>query len=228
MRKGEFLERIMKVKGYNFPALAKLSGVPYTTIKSMFERDLVKASVDNAIKVCKALGVSVEWIYENDEFDENDIIRALNDDFKVQSSNYTVDLPLFGSIAAGALSTVDGVTKENIEFLAMPNQFLGKHSNCTNLFAMIVNGESMNKIIKHGSVVVAKPLEIDQYKSGDIVIFSYNHEYSLKRYAPDELEGFVLFKSESDDSSFKDIPIPKSEVDTLKLYGKVVYYGTTL
>ena len=137
-------------------------------------------------------------------------------------------MPLFGSIAAGVLATVDGVTKENIEFLAMPQQFLGKYSTCSKLFAMIVNGESMNKVIKDGSVIVAKPLEIDQYKNGDIVIFSYNNEYSLKRYAPDELEGFVLFKSESDDPSFKDIPVPKSELDSLKLYGKVVYYGTTL
>lgn len=139
-----------------------------------------------------------------------------------------VPVPFFGTVAAGALAAVDGVTQENVEFLAMPRQFLGKYADCTKLFAMVVNGESMNKVVKHGSVVVAKPIEIDQYKSGDIVIFSYNNEYSLKRFAPDELEGFVLFKSESDDPAFKDIPIPKSELSSLKLYGKIVYYGTTI
>lgn len=148
---------------------------------------------------------------------------------KVKLSNQSfLELPLFGSVAAGALATIEGVTPDNVEYLAMPKQFLGKYANCTKLFAMAVNGDSMNKIIKNGSIVIAKPLELSQYKDGDIVIFSYNNEYSLKRYSPNELEGYVLFKSESTDHTFKDIPVPLDDWADLKMYGKVVYYGTTL
>ncbi|MEK4426325.1 S24 family peptidase [Solibacillus sp. FSL K6-1523] len=91
-----------------------------------------------------------------------------------------------------------------------------------------MNGESMNKVIHHGSLVIAMPLALVQYKDGDLVIFSYNNEYSLKRFAPNELDGYLLFKSESTDSSFKDIPFAMVVMEELKIYGKVVYYGNTL
>ena len=138
-------------------------------------------------------------------------------------------IPLFGTIAAGALAVVDGVTPDDVEHIKIPRKFLGRYSNCSKLFAMVVNGDSMNKTINHGSIVIAKPLELDQYKDGDIVIFSYNNEYSLKRFAPNDMDGFLLFKSESTDSTFKDIPIPiNTSTEDLKIYGKVVYYGNTL
>lgn len=137
-----------------------------------------------------------------------------------------VKLPLFGSIAAGSLSTVDSTTSEKLQYINIPRSFLGKHSTCKKLFAMVVNGDSMNKIIPNESIVVVKPIEFNQYKDGDIVVFSYNNEYSLKRYCPNDLNGFLLFKCESLDNTFKDIVVP---MDTsVKLYGKVVYYGTTL
>lgn len=147
--------------------------------------------------------------------------------FNLDTFSFTF-LPRYGSIAAGALATVEGVTTESVEYLAMPKEFLGKYSNCSSLFAMVVNGDSMNKIIANESIVIAKSIELNQYNTGDIVIFSYNNEFSLKRYAPDELDGYILFKSESTDPSFKDIPIPIDSTDELKLFGKVIYYSTTL
>ncbi|WP_432702442.1 LexA family protein [Lysinibacillus sphaericus] len=156
-----------------------------------------------------------------------DLIK-IPEDQMISVSLPTYNLPLYGSIFAGALATVEGVTVDDVEFIALPKQMLGKYKNCPKLFGMIVNGDSMNKIIQHGSLVVAKPLGLDQYKDGDIVIFSYNNEFSLKRYAPNDLDGYVLFKSESTDNSFKDIPIPIDAVNDLKIYGKIIYYGTTL
>lgn len=160
------------------------------------------------------------------DLDLNDETTKVNK--VVNISDFTRQLPLYGNVAAGALATVDPITADNVEYIMIPNQFLGRYSNCEGLFAMVVNGDSMNKTIKNGSIVIAKPLELNQYKDGDIVIFSYNNEYSLKRFAPNELDGYLLFKSESSDESFKDIPIPYNEMTDLKIYGKVVYYGNTL
>lgn len=139
-----------------------------------------------------------------------------------------VKAPLFGDIAAGAMSMVEGVTTDNMQWVTIPAQFLGKYASCSDLFAMMVNGDSMDKVIPHGNVIVAKPMEFSQYKDGDIVIFSYNNEYSLKRYAPDDSEDYLIFKSESTNNDFKDIIIPKFTENNLKIYGKVVFYGTTL
>lgn len=41
-------------------SLSKESGVPYTTIRSMIERNLVNASIDNVLKICSVLGIKAE------------------------------------------------------------------------------------------------------------------------------------------------------------------------
>jgi len=146
----------------------------------------------------------------------------------IKSEEKEVKAPLFGSIAAGAMSIVEGVTTDNVQWVTIPAQFLGRYAKCSDLFAMVVNGESMNKVIPHGNVIIAKPLQLNQYKDGDIVIFSYNNEYSLKRYAPNDSEDYLIFKSESTNNAFKDIIIPKFTENNLKIYGKVVFYGTIL
>lgn len=203
-----------------------------------------KKKVDVANEL-KKHGVSETTVYSwfnGKKYPRIDKVQLLADFFGVLKSEITEEkesektvfdytstrIPLYGSVAAGALASVEGITASNVEYIMMPSQFLGKYSSCTKLFGMVVNGDSMNKIIKHGSIVIAKPLELNQYKDGDIVIFSYNNEYSLKRFSPNDLDGFILFKSESTDGSFKDIPIPFDSVDNLNIYGKVVYYGNTL
>lgn len=62
LRRGEFLTKLITDKGYTIMSLSKRSGVPYTTIRSMIERDLTNASIDNVIKISKVLGISVEAI----------------------------------------------------------------------------------------------------------------------------------------------------------------------
>lgn len=213
------------------------------------ERELSMDELVNALKKKYALTINKSTIsrWENGAEPRGKDLHYLAHYFNVSSrelmdldlpknaemnTNFTENtihhIPLYGSVVAGALAVFDGITPENVELLAIPRQFLGKHANSSKLFAMIVNGESMNKVIHHGSLVIAKPLELDQYKDGDLVIFSYNNEYSLKRYAPNQLEGYVLFKSESTDNSFKDIPFAIDVMGELKIYGKVVYYGNTL
>lgn len=222
MNLGERIKKTRLSRGLTLNELAERIGKTEATIQRYESGNIKNLKNDTIEELANALNVSPAHLMGWDV--RTEVIEFPKDIF----TTHLTKLPLFGSIGAGALAVVDGVTQNDVEFLAMPRQFLGRYSDCTNLFAMVVNGESMNKVIKHGSIVVAKPIEIDQYKSGDIVIFSYNNEYSLKRFAPDELEGFVLFKSESDDPAFKDIPIPNSELSSLKLYGKIVYYGTTI
>ncbi|AMW99337.1 LexA family protein [Rummeliibacillus stabekisii] len=155
-----------------------------------------------------------------------DFVKEEKDNYLLRAD--ALKLPLYGSVAAGALAEVEGVTTDSVEFITMPSQFLGKYSECKDLFAMTVNGDSMNKVVKDGGIVIARPLDLHQYKDGDIVIFSYNNEYSLKRFCPNELEGFVLFKAESTDKMYKDIPIKTDTLNDLKIFGKVIFYGNTL
>lgn len=76
MERGEYLTKVMEEKDFTPMSLSKASGVPYTTIKSMIDRNLKNASIDNVIKICKVLEISVESLNNTDK--ENDL-PELND-----------------------------------------------------------------------------------------------------------------------------------------------------
>jgi predicted transcriptional regulator len=58
-------------------AFAEFAEIPYTTLHSMLERGVGKASVDNVLKVCKALEITVEEL-ESTAFDsDSDQIETL-------------------------------------------------------------------------------------------------------------------------------------------------------
>lgn len=140
----------------------------------------------------------------------------------------SIDLPFYGDVAAGALAEMESIDVGDVSSIAMPSSLLGKHATCTDLFAMKVNGDSMDNIIPSGSTIIVKPIEESLYKDGDIVVFSYNNEYSLKRFRPDAMEGFVLFEADSKNDDFKDIPISKDELYCANLYGKIIMYVVSL
>lgn len=65
--------KIIEEQGYNLMSLSKESNVPYTTIRSMIERNLTNASVDNMIKICNVLDITIESLY-NDKLIKKDVI----------------------------------------------------------------------------------------------------------------------------------------------------------
>lgn len=214
LKVAEYIEELLKINNMKPAEFAKSIGVDRSTI-TRYLNGSRKISMDDLPKMAEVLGVSpIDLLIDKSEDSQNEITST--------------KLPLYGSVAAGALSTVDGITPDNVDYISIPSTFLGRYNNCSELFAMKVNGDSMNKIIKNGSIVVAKPQELQNYCDGDIVIFSYNNEYSLKRFAPKDLDGYVLFKAESKDPTFKDIVVPTNTTNDVKIYGKVIFYGTTL
>ncbi|UYL93721.1 transcriptional regulator [Parageobacillus phage vB_PtoS_NIIg3.2] len=221
MDRGERLKNIIEEKGYNVMSLSRESGVPYTTIRSMIERNLTNASIDNVIKICRVLGIDVESLIDQ----RNGVVVEKKTSYIAKP---TISLPLYGDIAAGALATVEPVTKDNVEYIKLPKILLGKYANCKNLFALKVNGESMNKIIPNGSYVVCKPIEIEELKEDDIVVFSHDNEYSMKRFRRDEENQLLIFSPESTDRKFHDIVVPYDTANDLKIYAKVIWYAVTL
>lgn len=138
-----------------------------------------------------------------------------------------IELPLYGDVAAGALAELESIDVWDVKTVKLPKFLLPQSMLSDKLFAMHVNGDSMDKIIPNGSLIVVKPIEQSLYNDGDIVVFSYNGEYSLKRYRPNAMEGFVLFEADSINPDFKNIPISKSELFEANMYGKVIFCGIT-
>lgn len=79
MNRGEFLEKTIKEKGFTIMSLSKESGVAYTTIRSMIERNLKNASIDNVLKVCKVLGIKADDL-SKEEYKTNEVNESTADD----------------------------------------------------------------------------------------------------------------------------------------------------
>jgi len=87
---------------------------------------------------------------------------------------------------------------------------------------MRVNGDSMNKTMPDQSLIAVKPATIDQLSNDDIVVYSHNHEYSVKYYYKDGNE--IIFRPHSTDRVHRDTVFNLDDANELNIHGKVVMY----
>lgn len=83
MKKATLIKQMIEETGMSLKTFAAKAGLPYTTLYSMLERGIGKASVNNAIKICKALNISVEQLEDisNGIHDYNYLTFVVKDDF---------------------------------------------------------------------------------------------------------------------------------------------------
>lgn len=60
MKRTKILKELIEDTGMNMKAFARKANIPYTTLRSMLSRGIGNASVDNVIKVCQALDITVD------------------------------------------------------------------------------------------------------------------------------------------------------------------------
>ena len=79
MTKTDYIKQLISETELNLKAFAKETDIPYTTLRSMLDRGIENASVNNVIKVCTRLGISVESLYSQSDDqkitkDESDLL----------------------------------------------------------------------------------------------------------------------------------------------------------
>ena len=122
------------------------------------------------------------------------------------------------SISAGLPINVDAITESDM--ISIPDSILGKHAGNKDIMIMSVSGDSMDKVIPDGSLIAVKPVEKTALKNGDIVVFSDEHEYSVKRFYKTDNE--LIFKPES--HNFAHTERRCSFDDNISIHGRVVVY----
>lgn len=60
MEKAKILRGLIENTGMSFRKFSAVAGIPYTTLLSILDRGVGKASVDNILKICRALGITTE------------------------------------------------------------------------------------------------------------------------------------------------------------------------
>lgn len=213
----------MKKRGISRRKLSSDLDISYTTVTDWINAKTYPR-IDKIEMMANYFGINKSDLVENAST-ENLAGASQKNNLSIKT------LPLYGNVAAGAIAEIEGVDVWDVETLDIPSVMLGRYANDDHLFSMYVNGDSMDKVIPSGAIIAVKTLDEHLYKDGDIVIFSNHGEYSLKRYRPDMIDGFVVFEPDSNNADFKNIAINNTalyEADEVSIYGKVIFFSTTL
>lgn len=139
------------------------------------------------------------------------------------------EYPYFpGSISAGLPISVETIKDDDLQYISLPDSFMGKWAGRDGVYVTRVNGDSMNKIIPHNSLIAVHFVDPYDLKNGDIVVYSINGEYSVKSFYNDVENKRLIFRPQSTVGSFTDNIISYDCADDLKLHGRVIVYVVEL
>lgn len=202
---GSNIKKLRLSRGLTQQQLADIVGATnYTTI-SKWESDSNSPRGKELIVLSRLFNVSV------------DDLLGISKKISAEKTHMYKYLPI--NVAAGKPESIESIT--NYEEIEIPDSIMGKWAGHSDIMIMRVNGESMNKTIPNGSLIAIKPTNLANIKNNDIVVFSNEHEYSVKRFLRNEDK--IVFRPHSTDSNFTDY-ISDYENSNLKIYGKVVLY----
>ncbi|MNW57625.1 hypothetical protein D3C74_354440 [compost metagenome] len=86
----------------------------------------------------------------------------------------------------------------------------------------------MNNVFPHNSLIAVKTMDISNLHNEDIVVYSCNGDYSVKRFIHLEDEKVIIFRPDSNNSRFTDNVIKYENSADIKIHGKVVLYTVEL
>ncbi|MFD1398675.1 helix-turn-helix transcriptional regulator [Lacticaseibacillus suilingensis] len=208
------LQTFIDRQNLTVPQLAEKLGIKYTTFR--------------------------DWVKGN-TYPRIDKIELLADYFGVKKSALVehhdngVPLPIHSypyipaAISAGTPATVDAITPDQLEQVAIPDAVMGKWAGHSDISLMRANGDSMNRVIPNGSLIgVRKVDEISDLKNGDIVVFDCDGEYAVKRFFNDKQNRTYIFQPDSDRDGFFPVTHSYDDEDLVAIVGKVVMYVVEL
>lgn len=197
MTKEKDLKRLMELKSGSIKAFSEEIGLAYTTVRSILERGVFNAKVENVIKICKGLNIKPEEIM--------DIEQPQLETLPVKK------IPVVSKISAG----LPIYSEENlIDYIYFATNKLNSNKE---EFGLKVSGDSMDKIFQDGDIVVVeKDSVVENGQLGVVMINGYNATVKRIRYNDDQ----IILIPESNNSSH--YPQVYGKNDEVRIIGRVV------
>lgn len=197
MEKETKLRKLMESKSGTVKAFAKEIDLPYTTIRSILERGIFNAKVENVTKICKGLGITTD-----------EILQITNDNFQMIE---TEKIPVVAQISAG----LPVYSEQDIIDFAYAPAYLKK--NGRELFYLKVTGDSMDKEFKEGDLIlVDMNSTVENGQIGVVQINGYNATVKRVKYDGDK----IILLPESNNSDH--LPQIYTKDDKVKIIGRVI------
>jgi SOS-response transcriptional repressor LexA len=151
---------------------------------------------------------------------EAGVIKLVKRGYAKASASPIYSLPVVGSANCGPATIF---AEQNIDqYLKISSSLLPR--NKSNLYALIADGDSMNKAEIDGKTIesgdfVLVDSEYKTYKNTDIVVAVIDGLATIKRYREDKVNRMIILEA---DSTEKYLPIFIHEGDDFQISGKVV------
>lgn len=225
MTREDFIRELIVSKYGNIKSFSEQIGIPYTTVRSILERGIGNAGVDNVIKICNGLNIKPEQLAEEGNINEyvtktlsamyllpEDRQKIVYDtaqkQLREQEIITTKVVPLVGKSAANP--TVLGYGDTDIEqqsFAHVPD-----NADC----AIYIQGDSMEPLIKNGSIVFYKK-QCD-VENGEIAIVEIDGDgVTCKKLIKDYENERIILRSIN--KKYDDRVLKSEEI---RIIGKVV------
>lgn len=224
MTNEEILKKIIEEKYQNVKAFSEKINIPYTTVRSILERGLLNAKVENVIRIADELNMRAEDMLllsekENLNKDLYFYFEKLTKDSKLKVINFAkskldeqntisdnvvpfpTTLNLDAVVSAGTGEWQDENFKEEIEYDGqIPN-----HD-----YVVRVNGDSMQPLFEDNQILFIK--KTHEVRDGQIIVCMLNNETYVKKIMGNRLVSL--------NKKYDDIQI--NEYDDFSVVGVVV------
>lgn len=202
MTKEKDLKYLMEKKSGSVKAFSTEIGLAYTTVRSILERGIFNAKVENVIKICNGLNIRPEDIMD------------IKKPEPIESSIETLPvkkIPVVSKISAG----LPIYSEENlIDYIYFATNKLNSDKE---EFGLKVSGDSMDKIFQDGDIVVVeKDSVVENGQLGVVMINGYNATVKRIRYNGDQI---ILIPESNNQNHY---PQVYGKDDEVKIIGRVV------
>ena len=224
MTNEEVLKKIIEEKYQNVKAFSEKINIPYTTVRSILERGLLNAKVENVIRIADELNMRAEdmlLLSEKENLNKDlyfyfekltkdsklkviDFAKSKLDEQNTISDNvvpFPTTLNLDAVVSAGTGEWQDGTLKEEVEYDGqIPN-----HD-----YVVRVNGDSMQPLFEDNQILFIR--KTHEVRDGQIIVCMLNNETYVKKIMGNRLVSL--------NKKYDDIQI--NEYDDFSVVGVVV------
>ncbi|MCV2501939.1 S24 family peptidase, partial [Melissococcus plutonius] len=205
MKLEDSLKNLINSKFGNLKYFSQKIDLPYTTVRSILQRGIMNAKVENVIKIAEGLGMKAEDLIKiNDTKSITTIYNELNQTRQKNVYNYAeqqlneqkamhqsniipfncnddqlASFDWYGYVSAGTGEFLDG--NERKTTIQLPKKNIPKNAD----FTVTVNGDSMKPVFKnHEMIFVEKTTDLSSGSIGIVVV--ENEAFVKKIYIYDD------------------------------------------
>ncbi|WP_085344645.1 XRE family transcriptional regulator [Vibrio sp. ArtGut-C1] len=206
------IKRYRESLGISQESLGDAIGVTKSTI-SNWEIGKSYPKRGNLLKLSQELNVSVYDI-------ENSTINEEADKSYISKCNELKMIPFYTNVRASA---GHGFINNDETFKYVHIEDLPPNSNFKCLFCILATGDSMEPVLKHGSLIVVDTSKTDII-DGKMYVFCQDDTLRIKIFSYEK----QLIRVKSYNNNYADELYRFDEMSKLKIIGQVVYFSTKL